>query len=102
MKTYDQYHPNTQHETPCPDTCREATRQCVALFGLPMRLRGGLTVRLDDGEYGVRHPVGVDILTEDELHAHLFGPMSGAVRLIVRDRRIEVFGCSQGREWEVT
>lgn len=101
-KVYDQYHPTPEHTTPGPlDSCRTATQKCISLFGLPMRLEGGISTHLGGGVYGVAHPENVEITTEDELIAHLFAPMFGAVRLIVRGRRIEVFGCAAGRRWEV-
>lgn len=101
-KIYDQYHPTEEHTTPGPlDSCRTATQRCIEIFGLPMRLKGGISTHLGGGKYGVARPETVDIATEDELFAHLFGPTFGAVRLIVRDRRIEVFGCAAGRWWEV-
>jgi hypothetical protein len=99
---YDQYHPTLEGTTPAPDTCRRAVQECIAVFGLPMRLVGGIDTHLGGGQYGVARPEKVDIETEDELFAHLFGPMDGAVRLVVYEpNRIEVFGCSAPRTWQV-
>lgn len=102
-KTYDQYHPTPDGRTPGPlDSCQVATSRVIELFGLPIQLRGGAVDHLGDGVYGVECPRTVDISTEEGLYDLLFGPMHGAVRLIVSEpRKIEVFGCSGCFEWEV-
>ena len=100
---YDQYRPSPDGRTPGPlDSCEKAVEEVIRIFGKNISLVGGVATHLGKGVYGVKSPRTVKISGAGDLYGLLFGPMRGAVRLIVYEpHRIEVFGCSGCFRWEV-